>query len=404
MLGQDVYSVSDVNRIIKKILDNDYKFANIQVQGEISNFRRYSSGHCYFTLKDKTGVLKAVMFKGKAFSLKFQPKDGDTVLAIGRLSVYERDGIYQLYVDIMLQVGAGDLMVAYEALKQKLEADGLFAIANKKSLPLQPQTIGVITSPSGAAVHDIITVSRRRNPGIKILLYPVKVQGAEASKEIVQAIKFMNSHKLAEVLIVGRGGGSIEDLWSFNEECVVRAIANSQIPVVAAVGHETDFTLSDFAADKRAATPSQAAELVVNDVAAQMQHIKNLKNTNFRIIKNILAKKKVQVQTQALSQVLVNPDRWLGDRKQRVDFAVELLLQKTKFKLQETRHKQNYLVGKLDSLSPLAIMGRGYSYTENDSGQIIKSINEIETNKKIKTTLQDGYLVSQITEIGKAVT
>ena len=213
-----IYTVSDVNRIIKQMIETRAEFFNIQLRGEVSNFRRYASGHCYFTLKDKNSVIKAVMFRGRAAELKFSPKDGDQVLVIGRIGVYERDGIYQLYVDIMIASGAGDLMVAYEKLKQKLEQEGLFSSARKREIPAQPHKIGIITSQSGAAIHDIITVSKRRSPGVKLVFFPVKVQGEDAGLEIVKAINFMNKHKLADVLIVGRGGGSIEDLWAFNEE------------------------------------------------------------------------------------------------------------------------------------------------------------------------------------------
>ena len=264
-MNEVIYSVSELNLMIKGLLEGNRTFTNIQIQCEISNFKRYSSGHCYFTLKDAGGVLKAVMFRNQARSLRFEPQNGDTVVAIGRVGVYERDGVYQLYTDLLLPLGAGDLMLAYEELKKKLTEEGLFDSERKRELPLNPKTVGMITSPSGAAVRDMTTVARRRNRGIKLLLFPVKVQGDGSAAEIVRAIRFMNKHRLADVLIVGRGGGSIEELWAFNEEPVVRAIAASEIPVVSAVGHETDFTLSDFAADSRAATPSQAAELVVAD-------------------------------------------------------------------------------------------------------------------------------------------
>ena len=272
-MTEDVYSVSEINNFIKHILEQEPELRNLQVVGEISNFKRYPSGHCYFTLKDAGAVLKCVMFRSKAVNLRFQPQNGDTVVAVGRLAVYERDGVYQLYTDLLLQQGVGDLMQAYEKLKQKLERAGLFAPERKQQLPLHPRTVGIITSPAGAAVRDVITVSRRRNQGIKLLLYPVKVQGEDAAAEIAAAIEFFNRKKLADVLIVGRGGGSIEDLWAFNEEVTVRAVADSKIPVVSAVGHETDFTLCDFAADVRAATPSQAAELVVADVEGYKQRV-----------------------------------------------------------------------------------------------------------------------------------
>lgn len=262
------FSVSEVNQYLKQLLESQSDLHHIPVLGEVSNFKRYGSGHCYFTLKDEKSALKCVMFKSSAAHLSFNPQNGEKVVALGSISVYERDGVYQLYVSAMRRQGIGDLMQAYEALKEKLTKEGLFDDSRKKPLPRLPRAIGIITSPSGAAVHDIITVSRRRNKGVKLILYPVKVQGEEAAGEIVHAIDFFQRNHLADLLIVGRGGGSIEDLWAFNEEPVVRAIAASKIPIISAVGHETDFTLSDFAADARAATPSQAAEIAVIDVAA----------------------------------------------------------------------------------------------------------------------------------------
>lgn len=262
------FSVSEVNQYLKQLLESQSDLHHIPVLGEVSNFKRYGSGHCYFTLKDEKSALKCVMFKSSAAHLSFTPQNGEKVVALGSISVYERDGVYQLYVSAMRRQGIGDLMQAYEALKEKLTKEGLFDASRKKPLPRLPRAIGIITSPSGAAVHDIITVSRRRNKGVKLILYPASVQGEEAAGEIVHAIDFFQRNHLADLLIVGRGGGSIEDLWAFNEEPVVRAIAASKIPIISAVGHETDFTLSDFAADARAATPSQAAEFAVIDVAA----------------------------------------------------------------------------------------------------------------------------------------
>lgn len=262
------FSVSEVNQYLKQLLESQSDLHHIPVLGEVSNFKRYASGHCYFTLKDEKSALKCVMFKSSAVRLSFTPQNGEKVVALGSISVYERDGVYQLYVSAMRRQGIGDLMQAYEALKEKLTKEGLFDESRKKPLPRLPRAIGIITSPSGAAVHDIITVSRRRNKGVKLILYPASVQGEEAAGEIVHAIDFFQRNHLADLLIVGRGGGSIEDLWAFNEEPVVRAIAASKIPIISAVGHETDVTLSDFAADARAATPSQAAEFAVIDVAA----------------------------------------------------------------------------------------------------------------------------------------
>lgn len=392
----DVYSVSQVNKLIKALVEGERRFANIQVRGEISNFKRYSSGHCYFTLKDAGGVLKAVMFKTAARTLRFEPQNGDTVITVGRISVYERDGVYQLYTDLMIPEGTGDLMLAFEQLKQKLLNEGLFDESRKKQLPVNPKTVGIITSPSGAAVRDLITVSRRRNKGIKLLLYPVRVQGKEAPAEIAHAIEFMNRHKMADVLIVGRGGGSIEELWAFNEEQTVRAVAASEIPVVSAVGHETDFTLTDFAADKRAATPSQAAEIVVADANAYLSSVaeleKRLKNT---VLKR-LALSETTLKRLQNSWALSNPQRMLEGRMQRFDFASVRLEQVFNAALTQKQHSCGVLAAKLDALSPLTVLARGYSVTENTDGKIIRSIADVRWGDEIVTQVGDGNVISVV--------
>lgn len=392
----DVYSVSQVNKLIKALVEGERRFANIQVRGEISNFKRYSSGHCYFTLKDAGGVLKAVMFKTAARTLRFEPQNGDTVIAVGRISVYERDGVYQLYTDLMISEGTGDLMLAFEQLKQKLLNEGLFDESRKKQLPVNPKTVGIITSPSGAAVRDLITVSRRRNKGIKLLLYPVRVQGKEAPAEIAHAIEFMNRNKMADVLIVGRGGGSIEELWAFNEEQTVRAVAASEIPVVSAVGHETDFTLTDFAADKRAATPSQAAEIVVADANAYLNSVaeleKRLKNT---VLKRLALSETTLERLQNL-WALSNPQRMLEGRMQRFDFASVRLEQVFNAALTQKQHICGVLAAKLDALSPLTVLARGYSVTENTDGKIIRSIADVRWGDEIVTQVGDGNVISVV--------
>lgn len=392
----DVYSVSQVNKLIKALVEGERRFANIQVRGEISNFKRYSSGHCYFTLKDAGGVLKAVMFKTAVRTLRFEPQNGDTVIAVGRISVYERDGVYQLYTDLMIPEGTGDLMLAFEQLKQKLLNEGLFDESRKKQLPVNPKTVGIITSPSGAAVRDLIIVSRRRNKGIKLLLYPVRVQGKEAPAEIAHAIEFMNRNKMADVLIVGRGGGSIEELWAFNEEQTVRAVAASEIPVVSAVGHETDFTLTDFAADKRAATPSQAAEIVVADANAYLNSVaeleKRLKNT---VLKRLALSETTLGRLQN-SWALSNPQRMLESRMQRFDFASVRLEQVFNAALTQKQHSCGVLAAKLDALSPLTVLARGYSVTENTDGKIIRSIADVRWGDEIVTQVGDGNVISVV--------
>ena len=394
-----IYTVSDVNRIIKQMIETRAEFFNIQLRGEVSNFRKYASGHCYFTLKDKNSVIKAVMFRGRASELKFLPKDGDQVLAIGRIGVYERDGIYQLYVDIMIASGAGDLMVAYEKLKQKLEQEGLFSSARKREIPAQPQKIGIITSQSGAAIHDIITVSKRRSPGVKLVFFPVKVQGEDAGLEIVKAINFMNKNKLTDVLIVGRGGGSIEDLWAFNEERVVRAIASSEIPVVTAIGHETDFTLADFAADRRAATPSQAAEIVVPNVWELIRHLEQLNQRNIRAVTALVERNESKILEISNSLVFKEPDRWLADKKIAVDNCLNRVFLSMNRIQQEFEHKYALLVTRLDASSPLNIMSRGYSIARKADGTIIKTIDAINIGESIETVTKDGFILSAVTDV-----
>lgn len=398
-MSENIYSVSELNNFIKGILEQRTELRNVQVVGEISNFKRYPSGHCYFTLKDAGGVLKCVMFRSRAVSLRFEPHNGDTVVAVGRIAVYERDGVYQLYTDLLLQQGVGDLMQAYEKLKAKLTKAGLFDEEKKKALPLNPARIGIITSPAGAAVRDIITVSRRRNGGIKLYLYPVQVQGEGASAEIVAAIKFFNKNKLADVLIIGRGGGSIEDLWAFNEEPTVLAVAASKIPTISAVGHETDFTLCDFAADKRAATPSQAAEMAVVDVAGYKQRVEYLYKRCLNLMSSKIDNQQHRLEVSARSWALSDPERLFADKLQRTDKAVEQLVQSMQQKLQQAEHGFAVQVAHLDSLSPLAVLGRGYSITQNKDYKLINSVEQVNWGDELVTTVADGKFVSVVQEV-----
>lgn len=398
-MTEAVYSVSEINNFIKNILEQEPELRNLQVVGEISNFKRYPSGHCYFTLKDTGAVLKCVMFRSRAINLRFQPQNGDTVVAVGRLAVYERDGVYQLYTDLLLQQGVGDLMQAYEKLKQKLERAGLFALERKQQLPLHQRTVGIITSPAGAAVRDIITVSRRRNQGIKLLLYPVKVQGEGAAAEIAAAIEFFNRKKLADVLIVGRGGGSIEDLWAFNEEVTVRAVAASKIPVVSAVGHETDFTLCDFAADVRAATPSQAAELVVADVEGYKQRVAYLEQRARSLLSALLTQQQRRLDNLVNSWALRDPERLFADQAQRLDTASRRLREALELHLQQDEHKLALAAARLDSLSPLAVLGRGYSVSQKADYTLVSSVDELKWGDELLTTVADGVITSVVQQV-----
>ena len=316
------YTVTEMNRLIKKLVEGSGQVAHVQVRGEISNFKRYPSGHCYFSLKDAGSVLKCVMFQRQARQLLRYPDNGDTVVAIGSISVYEPNGVYQLYADMLIEEGIGSLMLDYEKLKKKLEEEGLFAEERKKPIPAHPKTVGIITSPAGAAVRDVIKVARRRDPGVKLLLYPVQVQGKPAAGDIAHAIRFMNKHRLADVLIVGRGGGSMEDLWAFNEEIVVRAVAASEIPVISAVGHETDVTLSDFVADKRAATPSQAAELAVEDTRQLRRQVLDRQARLETAINHMLQQRTETLRRLMKSRMLQDPLRITDRAAERLDMVL----------------------------------------------------------------------------------
>lgn len=372
------FAVSEVNQYLKQLLESQSELHHIPVLGEISNFKRYQSGHCYFTLKDEKSALKCVMFKSSAAHLSFEPQNGEKVVALGSISVYERDGVYQLYVTAMRRQGIGDLMQAYEALKEKLTKEGLFDESRKKPLPRLPRAIGIITSPSGAAVHDIITVSRRRNKGVKLILYPVKVQGEEAAGEIVRAIDFFHRHHLADLLIVGRGGGSIEDLWAFNEEPVVRAIAASEIPIISAVGHETDFTLSDFAADARAATPSQAAEIAVIDVAAYRNGIAFYWDKAAKLL-----------------------EKEIHENAQLADSLQQELTQAMAAELDAKKHRLSLMAAKLSALSPLTVLSRGYSITTTAGHRAVQGVSDVLVGDTIRTTVADGTISSVVSGIEK---
>jgi len=398
-LIEQAFTVTEINNYIKSLLDGEATLRNVQIVGEVSNFKRYPSGHCYFTLKDSGAVLKCVMFRGKAMSMKFEPQNGDTVLAIGRITVYERDGVYQLYTDMLLPQGVGDLMVAYEKLKAKLEAEGLFASERKQALPVNPKTVGIITSPVGAAVRDVITVSRRRNRGIKLLLFPVKVQGEGAAKEIARAISFFNKHNLADVLIVGRGGGSIEELWAFNEEETVRAVAASAIPIVSAVGHETDFTLCDFAADKRAATPSQAAELAVADAEGYIMMVENLSRRCRHLMTTRLEQEEYRLDRAKNSWALKDPERIFADGALRTDAAYTKLVSKMDSLLKQSRHSFELQAARLDNLSPLAVLARGYSVTQKEDYKVVTSIEQVRWGEELITTVGDGKIVSVVQSV-----
>ncbi|WP_302220981.1 exodeoxyribonuclease VII large subunit [Acidaminococcus timonensis] len=394
-----IYTVSEVNRVLKGLIRQEPELANLQIQGEVSNFRQYPSGHCYFALKDGKTLLKCVMFAGSARRLKQLPQNGDQVLGVGRIDLYERDGAIQFYVDMLMPLGAGSLMVAYEQLKQKLSAEGLFDESRKKPLPAYPKTVGIVTSPAGAAVRDIINVSGRRDPSVKLLLYPVKVQGTEAPPEIVHGIQFFNRHKLADVLIVGRGGGSMEDLWAFNDERVVRAIAASEIPVISAVGHEIDFTLSDFAADLRAPTPSAAAELAVPERSGDRELLAKLVRRLERAMDVKLSSSETALERLTEEWGLTHPERLWESASQALDTLDRRLELAARDKLTKKEQKLQLLATKLTALDPYAVLRRGYTITENDRGQVVRNAAQLQPGDTLVTRFTEGTAVSTVAAV-----
>ena len=390
-------SVGELNAYIKRLIDGERILTNIAVKGELSNFKRYSSGHCYYTLKDETAALKCVMFKNRADTLKFVPQNGMAVVAYGRISVYERDGVYQLYTDAMQPDGIGALALAFEQLKNRLAAEGLFDERRKKPLPFYPSTIGVVTSISGAVLRDIRRVARRRNPAVALRLFPVAVQGEGSAAQIEHAIRFFNRPENAvDVLIVGRGGGSMEDLWSFNEERVVRAIAASAIPVVSAVGHETDFTLADFAADVRAATPSQAAELIVPDAEELRRRVTSLSLRLRDLTRRVLAAHSARLDACFNSTALKYPRNLLAAPTERFDRTLRRLTEVAAKELNEKEHRFSLTLNKLEALNPVRVMRRGFAAVKSD-GRVLTSAATIKTDDVLDVTFADGTVTTRVT-------
>ncbi len=389
-------SVTQVNLYIKDVISRDDVLCDVLVKGELSNFKAHSSGHMYMSLKDEGGVMRAVMFRSAAAKLAFKPQNGMKVVARGRISVYERDGQYQLYIENMQQEGQGDLYAAFEQLKAKLSAEGLFAPEHKKKLPKYPKTVGVVTAPTGAAIRDIINVLSRRFSYADIVLYPVLVQGENSAASIVEAIEYFNDSKAADVLIVGRGGGSIEDLWSFNEEAVARAIYNSDIPIVSAVGHEIDFTISDFVADLRAPTPSAAAELVVPSQLELSEKFNNVYRRMFQQSMRVIEKGRMRVQQCEDRQVFKNPLRRLDDSRQYLDNIAYMIESECKSVIGAKRTSLAENAAKLDGLSPLGTLARGYSLSKDKDGNVLKSVTQVEAGDVISVTVSDGELKAEI--------
>ena len=382
-------SVTDLNKYIKDKIANDEYLNNILVKGEISNFKNHYTGHLYFTLKDENSLIKCIMFKTYAQKLKFMPKDGMKVLILGGVSVFERDGVYQIYVKIMEEDGLGDLYTKYQELKEKLEKQGLFDKTHKKAIPLMPKIIGVLTSQTGSVIRDIINVSTRRNPNVYIRLLPVPVQGEGAAEKIAEGIDYMDKNKLADVLIVARGGGSLEDLWPFNEEIVAHSIYNSEIPVISAVGHETDFTIADFVADLRAPTPSAAAELAVPDIYEVKQKINTYQNRMKQVLSKKLEIMKLRYEKCISSVVFKEPTRKIQDNYLKIESYIKQLENIIRVKEQKEKSRYIELISKLDTLSPLKTLIRGYGIIQKD-GNVVKSVKQLKVGDKIDIRLSEG--------------
>ena len=402
-MSQSVLSITQLNEYIRSLLDGDKLLCGVAVKGEISNYKQYPSGHHYFTLKDEGGALKCVMFKGSAMKLRFRPQNGMKVIAMGRISVYPRDGAYQLYCTAMALDGIGDLHAAFEQLKAKLGAMGLFDPAHKKPIPKCPGIIGIVTSSAGAAVHDMLRILKKRYPLTKVRLFPVRVQGVEAPDEIAAAIRYANNHQLADVLIVGRGGGSIEDLWAFNDERVAYAIYESKIPVISAVGHEPDVTISDYVADLRAATPSNAAELAVPDQDNIRQIMDSMSGALVSALARQINSARRHVNILSQSPSLQSPVSYLHQRRKSLELLKNRMVSSQSKVLSLKRNQFIALTSKLDAMSPLKVLTRGYAMAERNDGTLIRSVTQAKPGDDVSVIFTDGHLIANITQVKENV-
>ena len=395
-MERTIYEVSAVNQYLKDLLETQPLLNNIYIRGELSNYKVYPSGHHYFTLKDSQSALRCVMFRSSADRLRFRPESGMKVIACGRISVYPRDGAYQLYCTRITPEGVGDLYVAFEQLKEKLLREGLFDEAHKKPLPPYPERIAVITSPAGAAVNDMIRILRRRYPLAKVILLPVRVQGTEAPAEIAGAIRYANKWRIGDVIIAGRGGGSMEDLWAFNDERVARAIYQSEIPVISAVGHEPDVTISDYVADLRAATPSNAAELAVPDQDALRQNLDAMSSAMASALSRQLKAARQHLNVLSQSPALRSPTGYIEQREKSLELLKNRLIAAQNQSI--TRKNQRYIaaVSKLDAMSPLKVLTRGYSMAQTEAGEVLRSVRQVELGERISVLLSDGKLSATV--------
>ena len=398
-MQQQIYEVSQINEYLKLRFEEDEFLSAVFIRGEISNYKLYPSGHHYFSLKDANGAIRCVMFKGNAFRLRFRPENGMKVIAFGRISVFPRDGAYQLYCADMTPDGIGDLHVAFEQLKAKLQAQGLFSQERKKPLPKFPHRIAIVTSSAGAALRDMLRILRKRYPLCEVKLLAVRVQGEEAPGEIAAAIRYANRFRVADLIITGRGGGSIEDLWAFNDERVAYAIAESEIPVISAVGHEPDVTISDFVADLRAATPSNAAELAVPDQLELRQQLDAKRSLLLTLMQKKLKQERQAVSSLAAARSLRSPINYLNDQRLRLDYTHRRLGAASTALLNQNREQFVRLTAKLDAMSPLKVLGRGYSVTLNENGQLVKSVKAVKCGDSLTVQMSDGKLTAQVQEV-----
>ena len=398
-MQQQIYEVSQINEYLKLRFEEDEFLSAVFIRGEISNYKLYPSGHHYFSLKDANGAIRCVMFKGNAFRLRFRPENGMKVIAFGRISVFPRDGAYQLYCADMTPDGIGDLHVAFEHLKAKLQAQGLFSLERKKPLPKYPHRIAIVTSSAGAALRDMLRILRKRYPLCEVKLLAVRVQGEEAPGEIAAAIRYANRFRVADLIITGRGGGSIEDLWAFNDERVAYAIAESEIPVISAVGHEPDVTISDFVADLRAATPSNAAELAVPDQLELRQQLDAKRSLLLTLMQKKLKQERQAVSSLASTRSLRSPINYLNDQRLRLDYTHRRLGAASTALLNQNREQFVRLTAKLDAMSPLKVLGRGYSVTLNENGQLVKSVKAVKCGDSLTVRMSDGKLTAQVQEV-----
>ena len=388
-------TVTDLNKYIKEKIAGDENLANVLVKGEISNFKLHYTGHMYFTLKDENSLIKCIMFKTYTPHLKFTPKDGMKVMAFGTVSVFERDGVYQLYCKAMQEDGMGSLYTAYEELKAKLEKEGYFDSSHKKKMPFMPKSIGVLTSNTGAVIRDIINVSTRRNPNVYLKLLPVPVQGEGAAEKSAAGIEFMNEKKLADVIILARGGGSLEDLWPFNEEIVAKAIYNSKLPIISAVGHETDFTIADFVADLRAPTPSAAAELAVPNIADVELKLNTYQNRFRQALRKKTELMRLRYEKCMNSRVFKDPLQKVNENYMLIDRFVKNMQNSIVTKYKDKKLEAIKLYSKLDALSPLKTLARGYSITEKE-GKIVHKVSELKQGDRLTLRFEDGKVDAEV--------